>query len=248
VASQLSSPISEAHAVLDAAAGQGGSNVQAALTPPAEVAAVLSHATHLANDATLNQEVAQAEQTLTTLAEEVKGAVPQQNGGTDTHSAAPASQEVSDPSIPALKVDATTDTNAGVPHVADHPPVGVTLPTATPAAPALSAPAEPVVTLPQPAPEIIPAPVKAAVPPSSALALDQAELTIATSAVHQFLMEVPLAKTVVSQNALVVYDPLAADIDLVHLKAVTFDFSDGSHISLVGSPAELAYALAGHHH
>jgi hypothetical protein len=76
---------------------------------------------------------------------------------------------------------------------------------------------------------------------------DRVELAVATAAVHDFLASVPQARTITGPDTLIVYDPLAVDIDLAHVQALTFDFSDGSHISLVGLPSELTHALAGHH-
>jgi hypothetical protein len=88
-----------------------------------------------------------------------------------------------------------------------------------------------------------PAPTPVAAPPVS---LDQAEVAAATSAVHEFLASVPQAVTIVNHNNLIVYDPLAVNIDSAHVQALTFDFTDGSHISLVGLPSELTHALTGH--
>ena len=89
----------------------------------------------------------------------------------------------------------------------------------------------------------IPAPIPAVTPPVS---LDHAEVAVATSAVHEFLASVPQAVSIISQNNLIVYDPLAVNIDSAHVQALTFDFADGSHISLVGLPSELTHALTGH--
>jgi hypothetical protein len=75
---------------------------------------------------------------------------------------------------------------------------------------------------------------------------DQATLALAVSSVHEFLIEVPLAKTVSTANTIVVYDPSVIDTAANHAQAVTFDFSDGSHISLIGLGSELTYALQGH--
>jgi hypothetical protein len=93
----------------------------------------------------------------------------------------------------------------------------------------------------------IPAPVSATASLIPAtVTLDQAEISVATAAVHEFLASVPQAVTIGSPNNLIVYDAMAVSIDLPQVQALTFDFSDGSHISLVGLPSELTHALTGH--
>src|ERR1019366_155435 len=89
----------------------------------------------------------------------------------------------------------------------------------------------------------VPATGSLAAPPMMS---DKAELVIATSAVHEFLASVPQAQAIAIQSTLIVYDPLAVNIDIAHVQALTFDFTDGSHISLVGLPSELTHALTGH--
>ena len=149
----------------------------------------------------------------------------------------------------ATTADATHDTTVAPAQAADATPA--VAPASTPIAPpaSVSTAATDPAAHPTSTALVVPTPVSAttlqettAPPPA---ALDQQKIALATSAVHEFLSEIPQAQTMLVQNTLVVYDP-AAISDLAHVQAITFDFSDNSHISLIGLPSELAYALAGH--
>ena len=91
------------------------------------------------------------------------------------------------------------------------------------------------------------APVSAAAPPLPSATTpntEQQKMALALSALHEFMIEVPVAKTLVLTGAtIVVYDPAAVDKHPAELSALTFDFNDGSHISLVGLPGELVHVL-----
>jgi hypothetical protein len=67
-----------------------------------------------------------------------------------------------------------------------------------------------------------------------------------TAAVREFLSHISDPKTVVDGNSVVVYDMDVFNLRPTELKTVSFDFSDGSTLSLVGVPAELPHFLHGH--
>ena len=67
-----------------------------------------------------------------------------------------------------------------------------------------------------------------------------------TAAVQDFFSHTPHSKMVNDGSAVIVYDTDALNLRPTELKSVSFDFSDGSTLSLVGLPAELPHHLPGH--
>ena len=75
---------------------------------------------------------------------------------------------------------------------------------------------------------------------------DVAKVAAASAAVHTFLELSPTAHVLTTGTTIVVFDQLAVDTDLLHVQSLSFDFHDGSQISLIGLPEQLSHALAGH--
>ena len=222
----------EALSAAAAAAGVGEPAITLVVDLPATITTVLSHALHVANATTATSTDAAAAVAELNLA---------------AASAAPEGTPDSDTALPPAPNHQTDH------QTFDH---AVTIAVSTPS----SSPGSPMTSLPAPVqPDPIPPHVDPAVtsvslgfagqsgphaPPSAAQ--DQATLALAISSVHEFLLEVSQAKTVSTANTVVVYDPAAIDVALSQAQAITFDFSDGSHIGLIGLPSELTHALQGH--
>jgi hypothetical protein len=95
----------------------------------------------------------------------------------------------------------------------------------------------------QPSASVEPASASSDLPPKPSIPATAADVT---AAVREFLSHISDAKTVVDGNSVVVYDEQVFNLRPTELKTVSFDFSDGSTLSLVGVPAELPHFLHGH--
>lgn len=225
----------EAQLVLDLALGHNSSEIKTASAIPTEVSIALDHAIHVTDAATVGLAVTQTNDA------EVKVVVHD----VPSEEASPAPDSI-------VPIPAATTSSP----IEPHPAVQPTLTTATADIGGThTQPAAPQEPVGHPAPQIAPqsAPATSAAPIAALFqepASDAARLALARTAIQEFLKEVPQAVQFSDRGTgnQVIYDPLAANIDLKHLQAVTFDLADGSHVSLVGLPSELTYALAGHNH
>ena len=245
-------------------------SIDGAASLTAGVTVALLHPLHIASGS-FDADLAHAQNVLSELDGTQAAALP--DGSAAQHLARPALDhatapsepvQANDPSPAAAPVASVTDTTV---HAASEPTTTVTDTTPVTASPAdaqpaaavdqpvtatASTPAHPVVTTPvdeshaSPAIDVVPITQAAVAPDTAQPVTDAAKLLVATAAVHEFLAASSTAKVLVMQNTLIVYDAFAVNIDLAHVQSVNFDFSDGSHIDLIGLPAELAHALAGH--
>ena len=101
---------------------------------------------------------------------------------------------------------------------------------------------------------LAPASHKAALPPAAALSvvtafhhaaplqLPATDLHAVLDSVKEFQAEAAQPVVLVTEHMVVVYDVKAIDNDLSAVTSITYDFKDGSSISLVGLPTELHHA------
>jgi hypothetical protein len=83
----------------------------------------------------------------------------------------------------------------------------------------------------------------AAPAPTPAAAVSSPDLASVLAIMQNFATQVgPHLAVLVSGNQVVEYDYFAVDHTPASVSAVTYDFTDGSHLSLVGLPAELSHA------
>ena len=211
----------------DAETNTASKAVEGSQLLPESLAVALGHAIHLTGGYSVENIAGHAKEALNALSAA--------DGSESTVIGTQGLAVVQNPVASSISLPAG-QANASAPVLASGNVTPVSLHSADPA---------PIVAISSAAPTPAPGPATALI--SRPASSDQAELAVATSAVHEFLAWVPQAKIISGPDTLIVYDPLAVDIDLAHVRALTFDFSDGSHISLVGLPSELTHALAGHH-
>ena len=73
--------------------------------------------------------------------------------------------------------------------------------------------------------------------------VDPQMLLMVETAVKEFTAEVNQASFIITDHSVIIYDATAVVQHIPSLTSMTFDFADGSTISLVGLPGEIAHAI-----